>query len=405
MKPVVSSAADEGTQWDPTSSIMGVLNGSADGAAAPAAAAAEPVVLIPPPPVGAAPAAAAEQGEDTGSKAPASAIPAGLIPGAKAPEPVVVAEPAEEADPPEITNGSPKGKHAWTTIKAEKKELAAKLKLAEQKLKDAEARMSTADQTKPPEAQVLIDLQKQVQEYEDKVGKMDITQSRAFRTRFDLPIERTFKRGEAILQRAGLQQAEASSLMKKLVEADAHQASELIADQPLPVQGALFTLTTEFSEMVTEREDAIKNWRQTNPALKETEARNQEITLAQNIEQDTSEAIQQALKEGNFMYTQNTTMPAEWNAGVDQRVNLVKGILRTAKPAELVKWVAEGVTAKDLRDMLAKEHDRANQLSAELNARANLRPRINGRGDGPPPPPSKEIQPLSPESVVAGLFR
>ncbi len=51
------------------------------------------------------------------------------------------------------------------------------------------------------------------------------------------------------------------------------------------------------------------------------------------------------------MYAQGQNMPSEWNDGVAKRIDAVKGILRMAKPVELVKWVVEGLTARDLRAM------------------------------------------------------
>lgn len=411
MKPVAAAVSTGGGGWDPTESIRNVLDG------VPGQPPAEPPTPEPPavpaePPAPAAPPAVTrdEPAADVSPDLLTSAVPEGLIPGAAKPvTPVapVSAAPADddEPDPEEIVRGSAKGKNAWSKIKAEKKQLSQKAKELEQKLKDAEARLSTADQAKPPEMQQLLELQKQVAEYEDRIGQLDITQSREFKTRYDYPIERSIKRGEAILQRAGLQQADASALMGKLLDADAATVSELIADQPLPVQGSLFSLVTDVAEMRSDRESAVKNWRETRPALKEAETRNNEIVLAQNIENDTSEAVQQALKEGNFMYTRGDHMPADWNAAVDERILMIKGILRTSKAPEMVKWVAEGVTAKDLREMLAKEHARANQLAQELNARANLRPRLSGRDSSVPAPAGRSIQPMTPESVVGGLFK
>lgn len=406
--------AQDGT-WDPLPSLMNVLGDNPPPKPAPKND--QPAgPIIPPPPssrqqVQPAAQPAAEPAEKPAMEPIASFIPDGLIPGAAAkkeepPNELPDVKPEDPEDfPAEVERGGQKARSAWTGIKKENKELAQKVKEYEQKMKDLEARASQADGAKPPEAQVLVDLQKKVAEYEDRVGKLDITQSRDFQTRFDLPIERSLKRGEALLQRAGVSPEDSQKLMQQMLKADAHQVQELIADQPIPLQGALFNLTTEIGQMFVDREEAIKNWKQTKAAMTETSVREQEITLAQNIEQDTSEAVQQAIKEGNFMYAQGPNMPKEWNEGVANRVNAVKGILRMAKPAELVKWVAEGVVAKDLRAMLAQEHARANQLAQELSTRANMRPRLGGN---PPPsnatPSDAGVKPMDPRDLAAKLF-
>lgn len=315
---------------------------------------------------------------DTGDTAPTgekSSIPSGLIPEAapSAATPDTVDEPVPEG----VARDGAKGMNAYQKIKLEKKEALKKASELEKKIQELEARVNNGQ--KPPEMQQLVDMQKQIKEYEDRIGQLDITQSKAFKTRFDLPISQTVKQGEALLARSGMSPEQAQTLVQQLIKApDAHTASELIADQPVPVQGALYTIATNVSRMIGEREDAIANWRETQAAQSETDVRDQEISLAQNIEQDTSEAVQQALEEGNFMYTKNGTMPKEWNEAVDQRITAVKGILRNSKPAELVKWVVEGLTARDLRAMLSKEHLRANKLEQELQSRHSLRPRLGG---------------------------
>jgi len=411
--------AEDGT-WDPTNIMMNVLGDNPPPKPTPKVENQGPNIIPPPPaqrqqkveaPVIPPP---PEESETPPAETMASMIPDGLIPGTTPQKPAETSEipavapeaPDKDEFPEEVEKQGPKARSAWSGIKKENKELSQKVKDYEQKVKDLEARVSQADGTKPPEAQVLVELQKKVAEYEDKLGKLDITQSRDFKTRFDLPIETSLKRGAAVLQRSGMAPEDAKNLMQQLIKADAHQAQELIADQPLPVQGALFNLTTEVGQMIADREDAIANWQQTRAAMTETAVREQEITLAQNIEQDTSEAIQQALKEGNFMYAQGPNMPEDWNKGVEQRVNAVKGILRMAKPAELVKWVAEGVVAKDLRAMLAQEHARANQLSQELSTRVNMRPRIGGQT---PPAQQRQVdntvKPMDPRDLVNTLWK
>lgn len=401
-KPVATNVSDASSdRWDPTDSIMAVVNEPTPDdapAAAPAQAQAqaparEPVQQ------------AAPTNEPEDFEIPASAIPANIIPGVTPQTPAQPAQPAESSEPEEpsdVKSGDPKARHAWSKTKAQLKEQEKAIKEYEQKVKDLEGRLANVDQNKPPEMQKLLELEQKNKEYEERIGQLDITQTREFKTRFDLPIERTLKKGEATLIRAGVPQAEAATLMRKLVAANAEQTGELIADLPNVVQGALYNITTDFSQMVSEREDAIKNWRETRPALQEQSARNQEITLAEDIEKDTSEAVQQALKEGNWMFAQND-QPA-WNADVANRVNMVKGILRTAKSAELVKWVAEGVTAKATRDLLIKEHERANKLAAELAARTNARPRLGGGNSEPAPRSAPVRSAQSPESVVDALF-
>jgi hypothetical protein len=189
-----------------------------------------------------------------------------------------------------------------------------------------------------------------------------------------------------------------------MADADARTASDLVSDQPTPVQAALFSLTTDLAQMKAERADAIANWKQTSLALRENESRSEEVDFNKNLEKDTSEAVALALAEGNYMYRQDDKMPAEWNEGVVKRIETVKGIIRTAKPAELVKWVVEGQTARELRDMLAKEHKRANDLAAELEARSSMRPSLGG-GDGRRPPAGPEApRARDPEKFAESLF-
>jgi uncharacterized protein YlxW (UPF0749 family) len=300
----------------------------------------------------------------------------------------------QDEEPPEPEDRmTPKAKNAWSKVKAEKKELA-------QKVKDLETRLQQAEKNKPPEMDQLLQLQRRIDEYEDRIGQLDITQTRAFKDRYEAPKEQLRRRGMSVLLRAGNTQEQASGLVDMVLSAATQtEIEQVIADQPVAVQGALFTLSAEAADLEAQKSEAIRNWKDTRALLETQETRDKVIQLAENIETATKAAVAKAVQEGNWMFA-DVPGNAKWNQGVAERTRIVKGIMRSAKPEELVKWVVEGVTASTLRTAYLTERQRAEKFKAELAKRDAMSPRLGGGGDGAVAPASDRGKPQSIASVV-----
>jgi hypothetical protein len=273
----------------------------------------------------------------------------------------------------------PKANEAWKRVKQERRELRDKVKSAEE-----EATRLRATQT--PELEETMQLRAQVAEYETRIGQFDLSETRAFKNKYDAPMMEAFQKGVRVLVRQGRDPAEAEKLMRQLVDpvrSGAFDQSELeshIADESFAVQGAITNNVLDYASLHDTRQAALDSWQETRAVTVEQENRDTEISLMENIEQDTASAVTAAVAEGNWMLAQSVDNQ-EWNEAVDARTMLVKGIVRSAERADLVKWVVEGVTAKETRELLLAERTRSVALKAENDRLTAATPLLGGAGD------------------------
>jgi len=321
-------------------------------------------------------------------------------------KPVAVAEPQTElpAEEGEPQHQEPKAKNAWQRIKQEKKALADKVKALETEVERTKSQ-------KPPEVEELIQLRKQIDGYEDRIGQLDITQTRAFKERFDAQIDAVARKGLQMLLRVGKEKEPAEQLLKQLLnpKVTTQQIEDLVSDQPMAVQGALMNLAVEYGDVWERRSEAVKNWKETKAALDTEASREKDIKLARNVETEAETGLQQALRDGNWLFSKANGDAPEiktWNQQVEERVKAVRGILRSATREELAKWVFEGVTAKDTRDLFAKAQQDYQTLLTKFNQVVARSPGLGASGPvaRPSDGSSAERRPQTPESLLSQMF-
>jgi hypothetical protein len=306
----------------------------------------------------------------------------------------------DDYEPPEV-KGDTKAAHAWKSVKQERKQLRDKVK----ELESALAAKPKTEETRTPEE--VETLRKQVTELEQKLGEYDLSSTSSFKQQFEMPIKQVVKRGANILVRSGKSPEEANSLMVQITDPSKtmEQIQDLIADEPIAVQGALMTAVSEFSELAERRQEALQHWRDTKAALKDSETRETEVKLVQDVEQNTQVALQKVLEEGNWMYAPGDN--PEWNAQVQERVAAAKGILRSASREDLVKYVLEGITARPLRQMFEETYQLAEQRKAELDRLVGRQPGYRGPSEDPQPVTGKKLEkgkPLDIADAVSAVF-
>jgi hypothetical protein len=360
----------------------------------PAAPAAEPAAPVKPT---AQPRQAAAQ-----QKPDAPIMPEDVLPIVEE-EPAASAVESEENEPDTPPPGSDaKANHAWAEAKRQRRELRDKVKALE-------AEVARMRESPLPEQEEVQQLRAQVSEYEAKLGQYDLAGTRVFQNKFDAPLNALLQKGASLLVRSGRDPEEAKTLMRSLTESagngelDIQQVNSMLADQPFPVQGALLSIVTDFADTAKARAEALKTWKDTRAALTVQATRDQEVSLTEHIERDTGIATQQVLKEGNWMFARSKENQA-WNEAVDQRLAAVKGIVRTAKTGDIIKWVMEGVTAKPTRDMFQAMRMENKKLKDELARLVQVTPRIGAGGDGRPTVPETPAKPRDPGQMLDEMF-
>ena len=304
-------------------------------------------------------------------------------------------------DTPLEVSDQPKAKNSWQKLKGENKELKGKVS-------ELERAVQAAKDTKPPEVEQLVEMQRKLAEADDRIGKLDITQSAGFQGKYDAPLEMAERRGLSVLTRAEVPVDDAKALLSQLFNPNttANELEGLLVDQPMAVQGALYGVASEYSEAYTRREAAIQDWRNEQAALKADESVVKNIALAQDVEVETSAAVDRAAASGNWLYTK-VEGNKEWNAAVDERVSAVKGLLRGANRAELANWVAEGLTAQRSRELFLEAVKRYDALKARFESAYSRTPRFGAGApvsDRPAPSDPDGLRGKTPEEVLSEMF-
>jgi len=304
-------------------------------------------------------------------------IPQDVLP-ATEPEAAPAAAPLDDADipdPPDI-QGDPKANDAWQRVKRERREFRDSLKEAQTELERMRSDVL-------PEQGELQELRDQVKDYENKIGQYDLSATQSFKRTFDEPLKDLRRRATSLLARSGRDPEDAAKLVDNLMDLaktgdfNYDDVQDMLAGEALPTQGALTTAVNDYADLAKKRQTALDHFQDTRAALEETESRTEEFQLTQDIERDSQIALTSVLEDGNWMFAQSPSDP-NWNEGVAQRISAAKGIIRSAEPSELVKYVMEGVSAKATRELLIAESTRANKLKTELDGMVAVTPSIGG---------------------------
>jgi chromosome segregation ATPase len=305
-------------------------------------------------------------------------------------------EDADKIPVPESISKDTKANHAFAALKAE-------LKRYKQQVADKESEIKRLTENQTPDLEEVMRLRGKIQEYESKLGQYDLAATAEFKQRYDARMDAAVQRGVSLLVRSGQNPEEARALMQKLISLDnMSQLQDELADQPYALQGALMTVVTEYADVQAERQQALAKWQETRAAMDFESKRSAEIKLMENVERDVGAAIENVRKAGNFMFALSDTDEA-WNKQVEERINTVRGIMRSAKPDVVASLVMEGVTAKATRELFLAAHQRVQELQAQLKDMVAVSPSVHGSG-APSPTLPRSAQPRDPADVIDQLF-
>jgi hypothetical protein len=266
---------------------------------------------------------------------------------------------------PEETETAPEGmdekqKHAFEQIAFEKRELKRKNAELEAQLKAA---AESAQQANPDE---LFKVREALEAAEEKLGRLDLRNSKAFQQKYDVPIQTQIGVAQQLMKRAGLDETSAKNLTNRALSTpDLNDRVQLLTEEVPVVAAALIGMFEQLDAGRAQRAEAIQNWKQHKAANAETEARETaQMTAAKAAELATG-AVEANVTGGNFMFGESKTENSKWNQDLAERKEAVRGILLRADPAEMAQYVADGVSGRPLRDLYKVE--RARRLKAEAD--------------------------------------
>lgn len=268
-----------------------------------------------------------------------------------------------------------------------------------------------ADRTKTPEpAKPVVEdlakieaMEKKIKDYEDKLGKLDLTQSETFRQQYEVPASLMQNKLVKMLTRADRPVDQARQLAQEILSHnDRDSQLALVAEDPVPVQGAILNILTDLEELRENRNVAVENWKTSRAAVEEEQRRNAQQNFIKNVHVATDEVVADLQSQGNFLLAPVLDNP-EWNTGVERRINAAKGVLQSADPKTIAKYVVDGVTAGDLRMHYFNLVQAYKALQAEAGALVSRSPSISG-STPPGAPVAPGARPKTSEDVLDGLF-
>jgi len=288
----------------------------------------------------------------------------------------VTPEPPPEADEgePAETKTDPKARSAWTNIKRENKDLKSEVK-------ELKVQLESKASEEPPEKLQVVELQQQIDQYEEKLGQLDVAQSRSFKSRYDQPISEQITKGLQLLVRAGQEEGDARALLSQVLKPGLaiQGMQELMDGLPTVVQGAITNIAMEVQDTQAKRAAAIQQWKQTKAGLQEEERRLNMADLSKTVSKDVDVAVDQLVAEQSWLFAKSERDP-KWNTHRESLMNAAKHVLAEGNSGELVKYVLEGLAAAKYRSWGEQEHTRALALKAELDNRLRRTPGVGGGG-------------------------
>lgn len=402
----------------PTTTVLPVLNPGAPSDSAITNSIGDFMAANPlnPDPGAPAPAAPAAPAATAATAAPAVAKPfdiQGMLKAATpgAPTPPAPAEPEVEYTPPEAREEGA-ARNAWTKTKAENKALRASDAQKAAKIAELETKLAAQPAVDPKVVTELETAKQQILDYENQIGQIEITRSKAFKQKYDAKIQNL--RAKAVDDVATLSERskeDAVAMMQALEQAPTiADAKEMLSGEGQAVQGAALLALVEIQRELKVREAAIADWRNTKPAVETELDRETTGERLKTIVDQTSAALQVLAKppeeqgEGSWLLMDQPD-DVEWTARRQGILSTARAELRDGK--NIPKLVLEGVAARYYREFGEAQYARAQELEAHLARRNRATPRVDGgdasgRPDGQPAAPAT-IKPVPIQQGIDNL--
>ena len=308
--------------------------------------------------------------------------------------------------------------HAFATVRAEVrkyKQLAEEFKAQVEKVRGDYANYA---QRESAITEKLAAEQRRAADLEERLGKLDLTQSPAFRQKYDAPIESIRAAIAQTLVQNGLQQQAADELAKSVVLADnATQVPQLpgVSELPAAVQGMLMYKFNEADALWAQRNQAITDWRATRTGLEQTQVREDAVVSAQRR----SELANASLDVLSRIVPQFVWADPAFEQLRTTEVDKVKAWYGQAKDEQIAAAAIEGaLVAPYAYKLIEGLSNKVLELQGVIDARTRaahptVSPYFMSPTPPPPPPPKpgegdekrswSEAAPSSPSSMAAAL--
>lgn len=299
--------------------------------------------------------------------------------------------------------------HAFAASRAEARNYR---RLAEQLRSQLEAEREKAAGGSEKEAQLareINDWQQKYNQLEDRLGKMDLSQSREFRDKYDTPISKIHAEIADVLVANGVQQADAKARAEDIMLAD--DPSEMLANLMPTAQGMIMYKLKDAQALWAQRDQALKEWRQTQQGLAEVSVRDNYVASAQRRAELADKAFE---KLAQIAPTVQWSDP-DYVPRRDEAISKAKAWYQQAPEDQIAAAAMEGFMAPFAYEEIQRLSAQVHELQGQLAGRARVSaPPVSPYFPSaplvqpPPPPPPKPgtpEQPWTPNDTVDGQTR
>jgi len=222
------------------------------------------------------------------------------------------------------------------------------------------------------------------EEFDNEYGQLDIQKQSTFKKEHDFKINQALAWAVNIGEkREGLAKEDARKVIERAFSIKDYTRRAAYLQDEMPGSAALVDNELMKADQLRDRRaDAISNWRATQVQLTDTEQRLAQASNVKQLDQTMSTVLDELANSGSYYYERSKgTSPnsLEWNRGIDTRKLTVKQIVLRQDQAELVRYVADGLTARNVRADLDEADAKLKEANAKIAASKALKPRVDGR--------------------------
>lgn len=240
-------------------------------------------------------------------------------------------------------------------------------------------------------------------EFEDKLGRRDITEQRSFKEAYDSKLDKLYSHAVAQLVRAGVEAKEAQGIVRSL-SAPGTSFDDLntqLSRFPSVVQSVVANDLDAMWTLQEARGKAVENWKSQMELYRAEEGKHAIAQDAQQIELGITAAVSELANEGSFLLRESAS-DAQFNEKRRALIDVARGVMQQGDHGKIAKYVLGGVTADLYRRLFIARDADFRKAVTELNAIKNARPGI-GRGAPPALAGAASVEKSKPQSIGSFL--
>lgn len=285
--------------------------------------------------------------------------------------------------PQDIPSQDPKARHAFAQLRHKNSELVKKVESLQQEAaglrQELEKYKAVSPEQNPDSLRRILEekqqLEQRVKELEDQLGRYDLSASREFKLKYEVPLQNLTAKAKSLLVKFGVPEDQAAEQIDEVISLSMLERAEALQSLPVAVQGALLNILEDIDSLRLERDTALQNWRETKLAAEKEQEALQQAKFLEVADSLADVVIRLQEEAGNPFFMRSET-DSNWNRAVEEREKTLRGLLRSGDQQALAMLIADGLTAKEFKALYEQERRARQMLEEEIQRRFSIDPRV-----------------------------